>query len=244
MRKEKGGKEEICARAGKRARWLGQQSPNLWPHLWRVYLSAQAGEVLLVDGRAGGSTAATGSTTAGSGTTTLATARSAVTTTGSTVTTRSTVTTGSAVTTAATTGAVGGAGLLDVTEVNLEEVLLLTLLLALGLLSGAGNVLLLTLVGKLLSGIPLLVRLAALVGRADGLSSKAGLGGLLGKVGIVGDRLVGLLGLLGGSLGLVLVGLGDLLAGTLVIPGLLAALSTPALLDLLAGVTAEVGQLR
>lgn len=202
-----------------------------------MYLSAQAGEVLLVDGRTSGGTATTGSTAAG-GTTTLTTARSAV-TTGSTVTARSTVTTGSAVTTAATTRAVGGAGLLDVTEVDLKEVLLLALLLALGLLGGAGDVLLLTLVGKLLSSIPLLVTLAALVGRADGLSSKAGLGGLLGKVGLVGDRLVGLLGLLGGSLGLVLVGLSDLLAGTLVIPGLLAALSTPALLDLLAGVTAE-----
>lgn len=89
---------------------------------------------------------------------------------------------------------------------------------------------------ELLGGIPLLVGLGALVGGADRLSSQAGLGGLLSEVGIEGDGLVGLLGLLSGSLGLGLVGLGDLLAGTLIVPGLLAALSTPALLDLLAGV--------
>jgi hypothetical protein len=206
-------------------------------------VAAEAGEVLLVDGRAGRATGvATGSTTASSG----GTATGGTVTTGSTVAaTRATTatlgaltTTGGAVTTGgtATAGSGAGAGRLNVAEVNVEEVLLLALLLALGLLGGTLDVSLLFGLGELLSGSPLLVELCALVGSALGLSGQSLLLGLLGQV--VGERLgvVGLLDLLSGSLGLGLLGLGDLLALALVVPGLLAALGTPALLDLLAGV--------
>jgi hypothetical protein len=94
------------------------------------------------------------------------------------------------------------------------------------------------LLGELLSGLPLLVELGALVGSALGLGGKGLALGLLGQVVGEGLGVIGLLLLLGlgGGLGLVLLLLGDLLALALVVPGLLAALGTPALLDLLAGV--------
>jgi hypothetical protein len=211
-------------------------------------VAAEAGEVLLVDGRAGRATgSAAGSTTTGSGGTATGSVAtgSTVTTGGAVATTGTTLTTASGavttVTTAATATAGGGAaaGRLDVAQVNVEEVLLLALLLALGLLAGAGDVGLLVLLGELLGLSPLLIELAALVGGADGLGGEGLLLGLLGKV--VGEGL-GVIGLLlgflvSGGLGLGLLVLGDLLALALVVPGLLAALGTPALLDLLAGVT-------
>lgn len=210
-------------------------------------VAAEAGEVLLVDGRAGRATGvATGSTTTGGrGTTTgsTVTARGTVATTGATAaalaaltTTGGAVTTGGTVATAAGGGA--AAGRLDVAQVNVKEVLLLTLLLALGLLVGGGDVSGFLLLGELLGGSPLLVELAALVGGALGLGGEGLALGLLGKVVGEGLGVIGLLLLLGlgGSLGLVLLLLGDLLTLALVIPGLLAALGTPALLDLLAGV--------
>lgn len=91
---------------------------------------------------------------------------------------------------------------------------------------------------------PLLVLLDALVGGTDGLGSQALAGGLLSQVVGEGLGVVGLLNLLGGGLGSVLLVLGELLALALVIPGLLAALGTPALLDLLASVTIIIVSLR
>jgi hypothetical protein len=209
-------------------------------------VAAQAGEVLLVDGRAGGGGAGTTTATTGSSSggtvTTGSTARSTVTTV---TTTSGTVTTGSAVTTTATTAATGTggsrAGLLDEAHVDVKEVLLLALLLTLGLLGGTLDVGLGLLVLQLLGGSPLLVLLGALVGGTHGLGSEAVLSSLLSQVVGVGLGLVGLLDLLGGSLGLGgLVGLGDGLTNLLVVPGLLTGLAAPALLDLLASVTGKI----
>jgi hypothetical protein len=216
-------------------------------------VAAQAGEVLLVDGRAGGGGAGTTTATTGSSSgstvttgsssggtvTTGSTARSTVTTV---TTTSGTVTTGSAVTTTATTAATGTggsrAGLLDEAQVDIKEVLLLALLLTLSLLGGTLDVGLGLLVLQLLGGSPLLVLLGAFVGGTDGLGSEAVLSSLLSQVVAVGLGLVGLLSLLSGSLGLGgLVGLGDGLTDLLVVPGLLTGLAAPALLDLLASVS-------
>jgi hypothetical protein len=203
-------------------------------------VAAQAGEVLLVDGRAGGGT---GTTTAATRSSSSSSAAAGSTTTGTTasgtVTTGSTVATGSAVTTTATTRAGGGAGagLLNEAHVNVKEVLLLALLLTLLLLGGGSNVAGLALSALQLGGSgPLLVLLDTLVGGTDGLGSQAVAGSLLGEVVVVRLGLVGLLDLLSGSLGLLVVLLGDVLANALVIPGLLAGLVAPALLDLLASV--------
>jgi hypothetical protein len=217
--------------------------------LWVSFLvAAQAGEVLLVDGRAGGGAGTTTATTGSSrGSTTTGSSRGGTTTgstAGSTVTTTSgTVTTGGTVTTTATTAATGTggsrAGLLDEAHVNVKEVLLLALLLTLGLLGGRLNVGLGLLVLQLLGGSPLLVLLGALVGGTHGLGSEAVLSSLLSQVVAVGLGLVGLLSLLSGGLGFGLVGLGDGLTNALVVPGLLTGLAAPALLDLLAGVTVK-----
>jgi hypothetical protein len=173
---------------------------RVWEHEFLARLgnlvAAETGEVLLVDGRAG---RATGVTTGGS----TATGRA--------------VTTGGAVATAAGGGA--AAGRLDVAEVNVKEVLLLALLLALGLLLGRLDVGGFLLLGELLGGSPLLVELGALVGGALGLGGEGLALGLLGKVVGEGLGVIGLLLLFGldGGLGLVLLLLGDLLALALVV---------------------------
>lgn len=182
-------------------------------------LGAKAGEVLLVNrDRSSTTVAARSVTTASTSTATTATAA-----------------------TATATGTVA-AGSLDKASVNVEEGLLLALLGGLGALLllalDVCVVLLATL--QFLGAGPLVV--GALVGSTDGLGAEVTLGSLLGKV--VGERLGlvgGLLGLLlGGSLGLILLSLGQLLTGLLVVEFLLAALATPALVDLLAGVARNI----
>lgn len=199
-------------------------------------VAAQAGEVLLIDGRTGGSAGTTTGSAARStrGSATTGSAARTVTTTSRTVTTGGTVTTTATAAAAGTGGS--GAGLLDEAHVDVKVVLLLALLLALGLLGGTLDVGLGLLVLQLLGGSPLLVLLGAFVGGTDGLSGQAVLSSLLGQVVAVGLRLVGLLDLLSGGLGLGLIGLGDVLADALVVPSLLAGLAAPALLDLLASV--------
>lgn len=187
--------------------------------------AAKAGEVLLVNGDSG-SSSSSGSGALGTGT----------------VATAATSTTSTTATTAATGTRATSAGSLNEAHVDLKEVLLLALLLALGLVLLAldvGILLLGTL--ELLGGGPLLVELGALVGSTDGLGAQVTLGSLLGKVVGVGLGLVGgLLGLLlAGGLGLGLIGLSNVLAGLLIVPGLLAALVTPALVHLLAGVAIQ-----
>lgn len=212
-------------------------------------VAAQAGEVLLVDGRTGGATGSavtataaarstsSRGTTGGTRATGSTTARS---TAGRTVTTGSAVTAVTATATTATTGSGAGAGLLNEAQVDVKEVLLLALLLALGLLTRTLEVSLLLLVLNLLGGGPLLVLLDTLVGGTDGLGSQALASGLLSEVVAEGLGVVGLLDLLGGGLGSVLLGLGELLTLALIVPGLLAALGTPALLDLLGSVARVV----
>jgi hypothetical protein len=226
-------REEVQGKQSRRERW------GRLRHL----VAAQAGEVLLIDGRTGG---ATGGTTAAARSTSSRGTTRGTRATGSTAarsTAGRTVTTGSAVTataTTATTGGGAGAGLLNEAEVDVKEVLLLALLLALGLLTRAREVSLLLLVLNLLGVGPLLVLLDTLVGGADGLGSQALAGSLLSEVVAEGLGVVGLLNLLSGSLGSVLLGLGELLTLALIVPGLLAALGTPALLDLLASVARVV----
>ncbi|KAJ5255577.1 hypothetical protein N7505_010728 [Penicillium chrysogenum] len=204
---------------------------RVWEHEFLTRLgnlvAAEAGEVLLVDGRAG---RATGVTTGGS------------TATGRAVTAGGHGRSPRGARSPRPRGAGPLRGGLDVAEVNVKEVLLLALLLALGLLVGRLDVGGFVLLGELLGGSPLLVELAALVGSALGLGGEGLALGLLGKVVGEGLGVVGLLLLLGlgGGLGLALLLLGKLLALALVIQGLLAALGTPALLDLLAGVAPEL----
>ena len=185
-------------------------------------LGAKAGEVLLVN--------------SDRSSTTVTAARSVTTASTSTATATTT-------TTAATTGTVA-AGSLDKASVDVEEGLLLALPGGLGaLILLALDVCVVFLVTlQFLAARPLVVTLGALIGGTDGLGTEVTLGSLLGEV--VGERLglVGrLLGLfLGGSLGLVLLSLGQLLTGLLVVEFLLAALATPALVDLLAGVARNI----
>lgn len=184
-------------------------------------LGAKAGEVLLVN--------------SDRSSTTVTAARSVTTASTSTATTTT-------ATTAATTGTVA-AGSLDKASVDIEEGLLLALLGGLALLLLALDVFVALLVTlQFLGAGPLVVTLGALVGGTDGLGAEVTLGSLLGEV--VGERL-GLVGrllglLLGGSLGLGLLGLGQLLTGLLVVEFLLAALAAPALVDLLARVAKHI----
>lgn len=194
------------------------------PHL-ASSLCAETGEVLLVDGRAV--------------VTTTTTSTRAVTTTASTgtVTTATTSTTATATATGSITTA---AGSLDEAHVNLKEVLLLALLLTLALfLLGALDVSILLLIALQRLGLsPLGVDLGTLV-RGTGLLDTKLLVLLLsqfGEVSSIGLVLVAGL-LLSGGLRLVLVSLGDGLTGLLIGPFLLATGGTPALVDLLVGVT-------
>lgn len=192
-------------------------------HLFR----AEAREVLLVDSDGGTGSSRTAVTTTGSGATTTATGATAAATATAATAARSVRT---------------AAGRLDKTHVDIDVLLLLALLLALGLLRAALDVLLFLLVAlELLGGRPLLVGLGALIRSARSLGAQ--IAALLGKLrevigvrlGLVG-RLLGRL-LAGRGLGLVLVGLGNILGGPLVVPRLVTSLPTPALTDLLAGVT-------
>lgn len=205
----------------------------------RRHLVAEAGEgrlIVRVDGSSlvlGAGSTATGSTTGS-------------TTTGSTTGT-ATATAGIATgTTAAATGTTTSGALgLDEALVDLEDLLDLALTLALLLAGGASNELLGLVLLEGLGVGPLLVLNDTLVGLADleggslGLESGLLLGELSEVLG-VGDVL--LLLLLGGSLGggltlggLLLLRLGDLLAGLLILQLSLALGGAPGLGSLLLG---------
>lgn len=181
-------------------------------------LCAETGEVLLVDGRA------------------------AVTTTTTSARTVTTATTTSTAATATATGSITAAtGSLDEAHVNLKEVLLLALLLTLALLLlDALDVSILLLIALQRLGLsPLGVGLDTLVRSTGSLDTKL-LALLLSQFGeVFGVGLALLAGLLlSGRLRLVLVSLGDGLTDLLIGPFLLAAVGTPALVDLLVGVAA------
>jgi hypothetical protein len=200
-------------------------------------LAAEAGESRLIAGVDGSrvATAATRGTAARS--TTGSTASATLTTTSTTATLAATA---AAVTpTTLTTAATAGALRLDEAGVEVDGLLDLLLLLALGLATGAGEVLLLLVLEGL--GIsPLLVDLGALVGLTDlqaGIKAELLLS-QLGKVVGVGDALVlGLSGLLTGGIlgeGLLLLGAGDSLSGLLIVE-LSLALNSAGLGSLLVG---------
>jgi hypothetical protein len=163
-------------------------------------------------------------------------------TTGSAATTATaSVTTGTAAATAATATALG---LSVPSDVNIQELLLLSLPLALGLaLPGSKELLLLLFLGERGKTFPLVV-LHALVGLAD---LQGGLGfegqfllGLLSQVLVKRDVLV--LGLFRDSfargLSIFLLGLGDLFASLLILELRLAFFGSPSLGSLLFGVAA------
>jgi hypothetical protein len=133
--------------------------------------------------------------------------------------------------------------LLDEAHVNFDEVLFLALSLTLALLFLRLDVGLFRFTAlDFLGGIPLLV-LAAFVGGTGFLHTEIATpsSGLLSEVVGVGLGLVNwLLGsslAFGRGLGLVLIGLGNGLASLFVVPLGIALLSTPALANLLVGVT-------
>ena len=193
-------------------------------------LFAQGRESRLIAGVDGGGRTTTrgGSTTTGGGSTTGgATSATRATTTAAEVTTVTTT----------TTGATTSLGRLDIALVDVNDLLDLALTLTLGLAAGGGDEVLVLLLDELLGGVPLLVLLGALVGLADLQRVQAGtLLSLLSKVGIQSDlHLLRLLRLLGGSLSLgsLHLGLGDGLAGLLVLQLGVAFGGAPALSGLL-----------
>lgn len=195
----------------------------------RNLFTAQAGEVLLVD--------LDSRTSSGAATTTTFTARAITTTTASTSTTA---------TATASSGTVATAtGLLNEAHVDFEEVLLLALSLALALLFLRLDVVLLLAVAfEFLGVLPFLV-LAACVGGTGFLHTEfaATLSSLLSEIVGVGLGLIGFFGSSSSlaaferSLGFGLLSLGDGFTGLLVVPLGIALLSTPALSDLLLGIT-------
>jgi hypothetical protein len=192
----------------------------------RSLFTAQAGEVLLVD--------LDSRTSRGAATTTTFTARAITTSTTAT----STTTTASSGTVATATG------LLNEAHVDFEEVLLLALSLALALFFLRLDVVLLLAVAfEFLGGLPFLV-LAACVGGTGFLHAEfaATLSSLLSEIVGIGLGLVGFLdsGSLAAferSLRFGLLSFGDGFTGLFVVPLGIALLSTPALSDLLLGVT-------
>jgi hypothetical protein len=209
--------------------------------VWKSLVAAQAGEGRLIIGVDGLVLLATATAA-----TEVAAGSAAGGTTGSTATTATaSITTGSVATgaTATTAAAAPSALRLDVTVLELDELLGLALTLALGLAAGAGEELLLGVLGDGSEVLPLVV-LDTLVGLADAQGAKAGLLlGELSKVLVVGDVLVlGLLLLslaLGGSLTLgLLLGLGDLSASLLILQLGLALVGAPRLGSLLLRVAA------
>jgi hypothetical protein len=223
-------------------------------------LSTEAGESVGVVDLDGGSSAATGSTTrsttAATGSITTATSATESLTTATLSITAGSIATG-AVATSTTETTTSTVGLLDESLVNLNDLLLLALTLALGLGTSALDE---GLLSALLDGLgvgPLLVVLAAFVGLA-GLGDTGGKGGLLlgllDEVVSVGDAVVLGLGLGGGeglelvaigvdgsvgsvlNKGLLLVGLGDLLTRNLIFELGLAFGGTPSVGSLLLGV--------
>lgn len=213
------------------------------------HLASQAGESRLVVG-VDGSRAATGTATAATEvTTSTATGGTASTTLTTATATLATATARelATATTAAAAAVTTLAGGLDEAVLQLNELLLLTLALALSLAGGAGeeNLVLLGL-DQFLGVGPLLVLLGSLVGLTDLegvlLLESELLLGLLGEV--VGIR-DGLLLLLSGSLvggilgaGVLLVSLGDLLAGLLILQLGLALSGAPRERSLLVGAAA------
>jgi hypothetical protein len=188
--------------------------------------TAQAGEVLLVD--------LDSRTSSGTATTTTFTARA--------ITTSTTATTATA---AASSGTVATAtGLLNEAHVDFEEVLLLALSLALALLFLRLDVVLLLAVAfEFLGALPFLV-LAAFVGGTGFLHTEfaAALSSLLSEIvgiglGPVGFLSSGSLAAFERSLRFGLLSLGDGFTGLFVVPLGITLLSTPALSDLLLGIT-------
>lgn len=198
-------------------------------------LSTKAGEGALVAGVQGGVLA--GAATTLSTTTSAALTASATLTTASARATTATTATVTSVASVTTTGTV----LLLEAVVDVDNGLLLALTLALGLATATGEEILSILLEEWLGGGPLLVGLAALVGLADlKLAKSKLLLSLLGEVVLVGDVLVlrlarGLetFGILSDSL--LQFGLGDLLAGLLILLLGLTLLGTPRLGSLLLG---------
>lgn len=199
----------------------------------RLVLGVDGGRVITTTTSAAEVVAATALTTSAS-TTALTTSTSTAALTASTATLATGTTTGT------TTSAMGTVGL-NVTLVNVENLLLLALTLTLGLGGSGGNEVGLFL-DKSLGAGPLLISLAALVGLADvGAATKSQLLlGQLGEVLGVGDALVLLLlgngislGILSGSL--LQLRLGNSLASLLILGLSFAFLSTPALGSLLLG---------
>lgn len=212
-----------------------------WCHLF----AAKAGEGRLVVGVDRSSAAVT--TTAG-GTTTGSTTAGTAPSTGLTTAATGRLATASATTTATTTAATATLlGSLNEAVLKLDDLLLLALTLALGLATGAGEVIL-GLLDEFLGLVPLLVESRALVGLADlqGIGSKSGLLlGLLDKVVGVRDGLILLLGLSsrGGGVSLSILGisLGDGLGGLLVLELGLTLVATPSLSSSLVGTTVGGG---
>lgn len=195
----------------------------------RGLFGAKAGEVLLVNRDRGGTTVTASA---------AVTASTTLTAPAATTTASTTATTGATATTAAGTVTTTAGGL-DETHVDVKVVLFFALL---GAFVGLVVVLLaldvfgLLIALQLLSVGPLVVSLGALVGGTDGLGAQVPLGSLLGQVVSEGLGLVRLL-LLGRGLGsLVLIGVSDVLTGLLVVEFLLATLTAPAEVDLLARV--------
>lgn len=204
-------------------------------------LAAEARERGLVAGVDGcaallGTGSATGAATELAAGGAIATATTTATATGSTIAT------GTA-TTAATGTAAGGALGLDVAVLDLNELLDLALTLALGLATASSKVILTLFLDEGLGAGPLLVVLHSLVGLAEGKSGLALerelLLGQLGEVLVEGDVLVLFLLFLpdidGSSLtlSLLLLGLGNLLAGLLVLKLSIAFGGAPSLSSLL-----------
>jgi hypothetical protein len=193
----------------------------------RNLFTAQAGEVLLVD--------LDGRTSSGAATATTFTARAITTSTASTT-----------ATTTASSGTVATAtGLLNEAHVDFEEILLLALSLTLALLFLRLDVVLLLAVAfEFLDVLPFLV-LAAFVGGTGFLHTEfaAALSSLLSEIVGVGLGLVGFLGsgsslaAFKRSLGFGLLSLSDGFTGLFVVPLGIALLSTPALSNLLLGIT-------
>lgn len=193
----------------------------------RLVAGVEAGVGVAATGRAGTIATATASTSA------IATAAGTVTTAAAT---------GATTAAAGTTTNLAG---LDVALVDIDDLLLLALTLALGLASTAGNEIILILDESLGTG-PLLVDLAALVGLADlQVTAKSQLLlGQLSEVLGVRDALVlslsgsgGVLGVLG--VGLLQLRLSNSLASLLVLLLGLALLGAPALGSLLLGTAGE-----
>lgn len=217
------------------------------------FLRSQAGEGRGIAGVDGSGLAARGATgrasvgALGASTAAGSVAASATESTLESASAGGSVSTATAATEASTGAATARLGSLDEALVDVEDLLLLALTLALGLAAGASNEVLLFFLGDRLSVGPLLVLLAALVGLAGLRDPGTELELLLGQLGEVigvGDAVVlGLslgLGLGGCSLALLLVSLSNGITGLLILQLGIALVGAPAVASLLLGVTVAV----